>query len=231
MRAHADVLMHAAAVSYTKVQQTAAVLLVHSRIRALVRRMTCGYRPPFTCKAACTALNTNRAEALKLPAKMTCSTSGEKSWDQAKVRKQSSCDCRLSPSPCWCAGSQTEAAGGLADGHTPNSLPEWATAAELVKERLSGATAGGSRRKLAGSHQMRRRLTSRSVRAEQDQQSEQQSRQQQDQRQQQQQQQQQQRQRESTVQQQRQQQREQQVCRVKMSAVGFCRVSPQTDLH
>jgi len=184
---------------------------VHDRVCALVRRMTCGYRPPFTCKAACAALNTNRAGALKLPAKMTCSTPGRESRDPAKVRVQASGKCRLSPSACCCAGSQTEAAVGLADGHTPNSLPEWATAAELVEQRLSGATAGGSGRKLAGSHQRRRRLTGRSVWAEQDQQSEQQSQQQQDQRQQQQQQQQQQRQRESAVQRQRQQQREQQV--------------------
>ena len=82
---HATVLMHAAAVRYRKVQQTAAVLLVHSRVRALARRMTCGYRPKFTCKAACAELNIDRAGGLKLPAKMTCSTPGEGRRDQVKV--------------------------------------------------------------------------------------------------------------------------------------------------
>jgi hypothetical protein len=38
--------------------------------------MTCGYRPPFTCEAACAALNADRMEGLKLPAKLTCSAPG-----------------------------------------------------------------------------------------------------------------------------------------------------------
>ena len=40
-------------------------------------RMTCGFRPLFTCAAACDALNADRSEGLELPATLKCAVPGE----------------------------------------------------------------------------------------------------------------------------------------------------------
>ena len=47
-----------------------------SEVRGHERRMTCGFRPTFTCAAACAALGSDWGDALQLPASVDCDAAG-----------------------------------------------------------------------------------------------------------------------------------------------------------